>query len=174
MQGLNTSLAVTNETQVRGVAMLALIRKYLTFRDGYYGFKSLGVSEEKIKFPVIFVQPRSQDAVMIGTAKWHITITYSLYWYVRDNKLQDVLAQVTNASEALVKLFSNNALGDLTTATTNKFKQYANPAGGYFWLEAVIKGMDWTVPYLNPQVQPDARYECAGRMTVDIMDVILK
>lgn len=152
--------------------MLSLIRANITFRDGYYGFRSIGTEEERIKFPVIFVQPKSQQAVMIGTAKWDIRITYALYWYVRDNKAQDVTTQATDIGEALIKLFSNNAQS--AASPTNQYIQYANPGGGYYWLLAEIKGVDWTVPYLNPQPQPSQKYECSGRMMIEIMDRILK
>ena len=176
MDVVPTTLSVTNETAIRGQAMLDLITQYITFADSFFGFHPLG-SNPQIRFPVLFVEPKSQYADMDSTtAKFWIKITYAIYWYVRDEKADDCAKLSSFIAEALIKLFSNNALGDIGTANppSNKFRNYANPGGGLYWLEAVIKSIDWSVNYLDPEVSPALRYERSGRMLVEIKDVILK
>ena len=170
---INTSLTVINETDVRGEAMLALIKNYITFPNAFYGFKSIGVHKDELRFPVLFVEPKSMKAAMESMGKFKMKWTYAIYWYVRDNKAQDVISQSTFIAQALVKLFSNDALGDLQTTGTKKFKQYPNPSGGYYWLDSEMTAIDWSVNYLDPEVAPRLRYERAGRMMVDIMDIII-
>jgi len=174
LNSIPSALTIVNETDVRGKALLALIVQYISFANGFYGFKSLGTNLD-IQFPVVFVEPRSQDIRMLGTAKFHIKITYAIYWYVRDNDPTDIVTLSTFIGEALTKLFSNNALGDLQSANppSNKFKQYANPSGGYYWLDNDMSEMRWTVNYLDPTAS-GVRYERAGRMMLQIEDVILK
>lgn len=173
MQLINTSLTVINEADVRGQALLALIRQYITFADGYYGFKPIGSST--IKFPVVFVEPKGQRAIMTGTAKFDLYWTFGIYWYVRDAKSQDCVTLCTFIGEALIKLFSNNALGDIgSVPPSNKFFNYANPSGGLYWLKNEIKAIDYSVNYLDPEPAPNLRYERSGRMMVELYDLILK
>lgn len=169
MQTVQTSLAVINETDVRGEALLALIRKYITFAGSYYGFRSLGANPD-IRFPALFVEPKAQSVQMNTTGKYVIRITYAIYWYVIDNKAEDVVRYSSFIGEALIKLFSNNALGDLSTAFTNQFATYSG-----FWLYAEPKEISWSVNYLEADPSSNAaRYMRSGRMLLEIMDEILK
>lgn len=169
MQTIQTDLVVVNETDVRGEALLALIKQHITFAGAYYGFKSLGANPE-IRFPALFVEPKSQIISQNTTGKYIIRITYAIYWYVIDNKAEDVVRYSSFIGEALIKLFSNNALGDLSTAFTNKFATYSG-----YWLYAEPKEINWSVNYLEADPTSNAsRYMRSGRMLLEIMDEILK
>lgn len=170
MQTIPTTLTVRNETTIRGKALAALIGKYLSFSKVHYGFHSIGASE-KLAFPAIFIEPKALKEEMITTAKFKFFITYGIYWYVRDSLPEDVVTLSTFIGEALFKLFSNNALGDLQSANppTNNFKNYSG-----FWLDSDFSDIRWSTNYLDPDGSKGVRYERAGRMMFQIMDVVLK
>lgn len=169
MKTINSSLTVKNEVDVRGHAILELIKQYITFPSAFYGFKSIGANPG-MQFPVLFVEPKSQIPDMATTAKYRIKLTYAIYWFVRENAAEDAVAISSFIGEALIKLFSNNALSDLQSANppSNKFKQYST-----FWLDSEMQEIRWSVNYLDPDVH-GARYERAGRMMFQIEDIILK
>src|ERR1051326_4113436 len=145
MQTVPTSLTVINETDVRGRALLSLITQYINIK-GYYGFRSEGANPTLI-FPCLFVEPRSQTPRMVTTAKYQISIVYAIYWYARESTAEDMISVSSFVGEALIKLFSNNALGDLQSANppSNRFKQYSG-----YWLDSEMSEIRWSVNYLDP------------------------
>lgn len=171
MPGTGTTLTVINETDIRGQAMLALIKQYISFSSAWYGFKSIG-SNPDIAFPVLFVEPKSQVPELVSTVKYHMRWAFAIYWYVRESRAEDAVTNASLIGEQLKKLFSNNALGDINSGTpTKRFRQYANPSGGMYWLDSEMKGIQWSTNYLDADPQ-GMKYERAGRMMLDIMDII--
>lgn len=175
MQKVATTLNVVNETDVRGQALRDLIRTYITLPTTDYGFRSIGANPGLV-FPALFVEPKNQRPELEMTVKYTLRWTYGIYWYVRENTPKDAVARASFIGEALVKLLSNNALGDLNSGTpTKRFRQYPNPAGGYFWLDSEMSEIRWSTNYLNPDPQSHAaRYERAGRLMFQIEDIIQK
>lgn len=175
MKDIVTNLTgVVNEIDVRGQALVDLIKQYVKFASAFYGFKSLG-SHPDIQFPVLFVEPKGEKPQMSTTGKYTIRCQYAIYWYVRDNDPKGVIASSSFIGECLIKLLSNNALNDIGVANppSGKFRQYPNPGGGYYWLDSEMSDVKWSVNYLDPKAD-GVRYERYGRMLFEIMDVILK
>lgn len=135
MRAIASNLSnVINETDVRGQAMQALIKKYLNVNT-YYPFTPIG-DNPKVRFPAIFVQPLNQLPDLETTGKYHLRIAYAIFWYVLDNDAQDATSLSTSIMENLIKLFSNNALNDLgiTVPPTHNFRAYEP-----FWTDS-----NWT------------------------------
>lgn len=173
MKTLNTGLTVVSEIDVRGRALLALILANISFTGSYYGFRPTG-ADATIRYPAIFVEPKSEIARMTGTAKFELKFLYGIYWYVRGNSPEDVVSLSSWIGEALIKLFSNNALGDLGIANppSNKYRNYANTGGGYYWLDSEMIDVRFATAYLEGDA--GAKYERMGRMMFQAMDLILK
>jgi hypothetical protein len=171
MVEINTSLTgVVNDTDVRGQALIQLIQQYVQLSGYYYGFRSIG--SEDIAMPCVMVEPISKLTNMDRLGKYKIKITYNLYWFVIESNPEAIVTLCDSLSETLEKLFSNNALNDLGTANTNKFKQYANPSGGYFWLTSEMTGIRWSGTYID--AVPRGKYMRAGMMQFVIEDVVIK
>ena len=176
MLTIPTSLTVINETDVRGKALLALIMANVSVA-GFYGFRSIGVQNPMslVSFPCVMVDPAWQTAVMERLGKYTIKIGYNLYFYLQDSDPDSIVTQATDIGEALIKLFSNDALGDLgSPGQTNKFKTYPNPAGGYFWLNSDMGKLTWSTSYLNATPDNQQTYMRAGLLPFEIQDVVLK
>lgn len=173
MNSIPSSLTVKNETDIRGQALLALILQYITIQ-GYYGFRSLGSSD--IAFPCIMIDPIMQKAEMKRLGKYDITITYNVYFYLQESSPDAIVSQATFIGEALIKLFSNDALGDLQSANppSNKFKQYPNPNGGYYWLNSEMSELKWSTSYINATPDNQQTYMRAGLLTLTVMDTVIK
>lgn len=166
-----TTLTVVNETDVRGQALVALIKKYLTIQ-GYYGFRSLGVNADQLAFPCFMVEPKGQRPAMDRLGKYRKYWDYAIYLYVAENNQEAVTSLCSFVGEALVKLLSNNALGDLNGASTQKFKTYPNPiTGGYYWLDSEMHTLEWSANYLNANTS--IRYMRAGVMRFTIVDIVI-
>ena len=120
MQQLNTILNFIDFADFRGKAMRDLIKQYLNL-DTDYG--QLLLTTPGLRFPHIFIDPRGNDDTKLVTVggKYEIAITFMITWFVIDNSSQDVATMSTNIGEALKKLFSVNALGDIATAHTQHF-----------------------------------------------------
>jgi hypothetical protein len=174
MKTVDSKLTVVNETAVRGAAIVSLIQSYIQgIIEVVYGFVPLtgGVGRG---FPCLFVDPKSQNARMITTGKYQINIVYDLYFYVIENKPGDALDSLTSISETLIKLFSNNALGDLNTTFSKQFKTYANPSGGMYWLDSEMRALTMSDLFINAIPNRNEKYMRNGMMEFEIMDVIQK
>jgi hypothetical protein len=164
-----TTLTVVNETDLRGQAILNLIKTYISGLSGrYYGFRSLGSND--LSFPAVMVEPDSQNPAMLTTGKYHLKFNFSIFWFVYDNSPENVITLCTSVEEAMIKLFSNDALGDLQTANppTNRFKQYPG-----FWLTSEMTSVEISRTILNAYPNR-ARYMRAGILHLMVEDVVIK
>lgn len=174
MKTIDSKLSVINETKVRGNAIVDLVDTYVDgIVETVYGFQPLTGAVTR-SFPCLFVDPKSQNARMAMTGKYQINLVYDLYFYVVENKPQDVLDMITSLSETLIKLFSNNALDDLSTTFSKKFKTYANPNGGMYWLDSEMRALTWSDLFINAIPGKNEKYMRTGMMEFEIMDVIQK
>ena len=168
-KSVDTTLTVINETDLRARAILNLISTYIPGLTGrYYGFRSLGSND--LSFPCVMVEPDSQNPAMLTTGKYHLRFNFSIFWFVYDNNAADVVTLATSVGEALVKLFSNDALGDLQTSNppTNRFKQYSG-----FWLTSEMTSVEISRTILNAYPNR-AKYMRAGIMRLMVEDVVIK
>jgi hypothetical protein len=167
--GVN-GLTVTNAFDVKGQAIVALIKQYINGFNTYYGFRTLGVSTEKVSFPACFVDPSDQSAVMITTGKYHVRLSYDIIFYVMESSPEGVVTLATSGMEALIKLFSNNALGDLGGAGTNSFKAYSP-----YWIDSEMKNMRISRTFQNPgPAEKDVSMVRVGWMQLEVQDVLVK
>lgn len=172
MNSLPASIAYINETDVRGQALLALIVQYAKsfgFLKGYYGFRPIGANPG-LTFPCVMIDPVSQKPWMATLGKFRLQITYNIYWYCQDSSPDAIVSQATAIAEYLIKLLSNNALGDGST----NFKQYVNPAGGFYWLDSDMSQITWSTSFQNATPDSLKTYMRAGMMTFTITDQKLK
>jgi hypothetical protein len=170
VDGIVTDLNVINETDVRGLALRKLIDDHIKFPQVRYGFRAEG-GLPGLQYPSCFVEPKSSKAVQTALGKLKRYWTYAVYWYCRDNDVDQVITQSTFIAEAMVKLLSFDALGDLSTKATKLFQQYPNPAGGYYWLDSTIVDIRYGTTFLDPKAS-GMRFERAARMLVEMMDEI--
>lgn len=170
-----TTLTVKNEMDLRGQALLALIVQYIPdFVGRYYGFRQIGDQQNPISFPAVFVEPTSEDAKMTTTGKYLLLITYTIWVFVVDNSPEDCLTLITSAMETLAKLFSNNALGDLGSGNTNKFKAYTAGDGTVYWIDSEMTPIEISRSFVDAIPNSSARYMRAGMMRFVIQDVVIK
>ena len=163
-------ITVTNEINVRGIALRDLIHTYIPgFSGCYYGFRSMG--DNDLDYPCICIEPAMEDPKMVTLGKYQIYWTYNLFIFVRDNDPAGITTLIGSAVEALVKLFSNNALDDLSTDFTNKFKSYPP-----YWIDSEMNSIEISRMYINstPDNPNQNRYLRAALMRFTIQDVVIK
>ncbi len=173
MNSIVTPLTVINEIDVRGQALLALIAANMNVQ-AYYGFRPQG--SNLLSYPCVMVDPVNQKVEMKRLGKFDITAVYNLYWYCQESSPEAVVTQQTFIGETLIKLFSNNALGDLQSVNppSNKYKQYPNPAGGYFWLNSEMSDVKYSTTFLNATADGQQSHMRAGLLTFTIQDTVIK
>ena len=161
-QGLGT---FATDVETKGQQILDLIGQYIPGLVGrYYGYRNIGRSD--ITFPAVFVEPMTIDFKMVTTGKTQLWIEYMIEWYILDNRPEDAVSLCTYAADALKKLFSNNALDDIGSGNTNKFKN--NPS---FWIYSEMQNIEIGRSLRNPTPQSGDRYLRAGRMRFKVQDV---
>lgn len=164
---IETSLNVTDETGVRGQALLDLILDKIAFlKKGYYGHRSIGADD--IQFPCVMVEPVNTVAQMYTTAKFDLRWTFHIYFYILEDNPDDLAIKQNEVMEALIKLFSNNALDDIGSGNTNKYK--ANPP---FWLSSEMRDMQYSSTFTWAR-NDRPKWARAGRMVLEIWDRLLK
>jgi len=160
-------ITVTNHFDVKGTAIRDLIKQYIPGIPGvYYGFRNLGAND--LDYPCIHIDPMNQKAEMLTLGKYHLFLEYGLFFFVRDNDPESIVTLVTSLAESLKKLFSNNALGDLSTTRTNKFKSYTG-----FWINSEMGLLEISRAFVNATADTQVRYMRAGLLRLKVEDVVL-
>ena len=163
----SSSMTVVNETDLRGQAILALIKQYVPgFTGTYYGFRPFGADD--LSFPCVMVDVVNQKPKMVSTGKYHLKFTYDIWFFVIDSSPEDVVTLTTSGMEALIKLFSNNALGDLGTANSRQFKLYPG-----FWIDSEMLDAQISRSLLSP-LPNKGKYMRAGWLRFEVQDVVIK
>ena len=153
----------TTDIETKGQAIITLVKTYIPGLVGrYYGYQNIG--RKDISFPAFFVEPMNVDFKMVTTGKYHLFIIYMLEWYIVDNNSSDAVTLCTYAADALKKLFSNNALGNLN----NQFKAY-DP----YWIDSEMMSIEIGRSLRNPTPQSNDKYLRAGRMRFQVQDVFV-
>lgn len=164
---VSSSLAAfSTHIETNGQEILTLVKTYIPGLVGrYYGYQNIGRAD--LSFPALFIEPMLIDYKMVTTGKTELWITYMLEWYILENNPTDAVSLCTYVADALKKLFSNNALGDIGSGNTNKFKN--NPG---FWIYSEMQNIEIGRSLRNPTPQNQDRYMRAGRMRFKIQDVV--
>jgi hypothetical protein len=81
---------------------------------------------------------------MITTGKYQRWYAFDLYFVIGNDSVDQTVQDAESAAEILAKLFSNNALSDLTGgAPTFKFKTYPS-----YWVNSEMGPISYSVPML--------------------------
>jgi hypothetical protein len=151
-----------------GQEIYRLIKTYIPgLYGGSYGFRSIGQYDPT--FPAVFVEPQAENAQMDTTAKYHDFIDYMLYFYVIDNDASNTLTLMTSIGSSITKLFSNNALNDLSTAYTNKYKSHAG-----YWVNCEMGKFEISAYFKNPVGSRSEKYMRAAKMSLQTENLIVK
>lgn len=169
MRTIASNIIVPNEPDIegRGRQIESLVKQYLPgFVTVDYGYKNIGRSQ--IAYPALFIDPMKVDYQMHSVGKTLLTITYFLQWFVTDNRSDDVLTLCESGMKSLMKLFSNNALEDISTTHTAKFK--ANPG---YWVDSNMSGTDISRALKNASPQNINTYVRVGQMKLTVIDEVI-
>jgi hypothetical protein len=168
MRQIETKLTSVNyRLDTVGQAIYDLIKNYIYgLCGGDYGFRAIGLYDPA--FPAVFVEPISEKAEMESTQKFRDVLSFMIYVFVIDNNPEDTLTLCTSVGSQLVKLFSNNALNDLDTTFTNKFKAY-DP----YWINAEMGPYQVGAYFKNPVQSSSVKYMRVGKMQLDVENVVV-
>lgn len=163
------------QTQLTGVSnqidtlynqIKLLFEQYLPgVPNTYRGVISIG--SEELAFPCILVQPVDDAAVQISAGKLQDWYTFDIYWYVADGSWQAVVKQSSDVGEILKKLFSNNALNDLSSSSSKKFQ--VNPG---YWLDSKMSQIRYAPPLVFDRPNRP-KYRTLGHFQLKLQTVII-
>jgi hypothetical protein len=170
---IETSLNYDTRSFLFMEGMKTIILQYIKeFKEVYYGHRP--ISNPDIEFPCVMIEPININQSMVTTAKTELTFPFTLYFYLRDNGRDGLVQKQLDCAEALGKLFSNNALSDLQTATpTHKFKRWYNPPTEAYWYDSEIRDINLSPTFVFGVTNKE--WFCrAGRMTIDLKDRLIR
>lgn len=131
----------------------------------YRGVISIG--SEELKFPCILVQPVDDAVEQINSGKQQDWYTFDIYWYVCDSNWQATVKLSSDVGEILKKLFSNNALNDLGSASQRKFQ--VNPG---YWIDSRMSVIRYAPPLIFDR--PDRpKYRTLGHFQLKLQTVTI-
>lgn len=161
---IESSLAVTDHTALRGHQVLALIANNIQgFSTKFYDWRSLGTSPD-FTFPAVSVVPESVAPVMYTLGKWRTKFNFNIYWFCTENSLEVIPDYLTFVGWALKKLFSNNANGDLSG-------QHKNEPN--FWFNSELGAIRYGRIFINPdEPTRGSKYAQVGMVPFMVEDQI--
>jgi hypothetical protein len=173
---IDTGLNTINETAARGKALVDLIALYIPWlRKVYYGHRPIGA--EDIQFPCAMVEPTKALAEMYTTGKFDVKWTFQIYFYILQEDRDALIVQQSAVMEALIKLFSNNALDDMGETTdpdaiqprnSNRFKTYPG-----YWLNSEMRDMNFSSTFAWSR-NDRPKWARAGLMVLELQDRVTK
>lgn len=141
------------------------------FIEVYIGHRPIGA--EDIKFPCVMIEPERSQEDLISTAKTSHKETLTVYFYIANNSREGLAKLQSEAMNALLKLFSNNALGDLQTAApTYKYKRWYT-APELYWVDSEIRNPEYS-PSFSFFLSDKEQYCRAGRFTLELQDILIR
>ena len=163
-----TTLTYTDKTAqiLNGIELL--VRQYIPYFVEVYR-QHRPISVEDLKFPCVMIEQEKPAEKLVSTGKVESRNTYTIYFYIVNNSRDGLVEYQSQAMNALLKLFSNNALGDLQTTPTYKYKRwYVSPLEQY-WIDSEIMAVEYspTFSFFNPDKEQFCR---AGRLTIEFAD----
>ena len=167
-----TTLVYTDKTAQILNGIESLVRQYLPFFVEIYR-QHRPISSLDIKFPCAMIEQEKPTEKLISTGKVESRNTFTLYFYIANNSRDGLVELQSQAMNALLKLFSNNALGDLQTANpTYKFKRWY-VTGSEYWIDSEILSVEYSPTFSF--ILPDKEQYCrAGRLTIEFADRFIR
>ncbi|HXI01824.1 MAG TPA: hypothetical protein VNI57_01480 [Candidatus Saccharimonadales bacterium] len=126
-----SGLSTPDHLLLRCEEVKRLIEANMEFAKTVIGIIPLGVPEEHLQFPALMIAPESLDPEMDTTDRYHLEGVLTAYaWHVGADP-QVLIASATRTQALLLKVLSNNALGDRANANaTGKWKVNPTILGG--------------------------------------------
>lgn len=150
------SARLVNEFDYMGGEILTLLKDNLTGMTGYYGYRPFGSYD--LTYPCFMVEPISQKPFMVTTGKYEIHLTFQVYFFVVETNLDALVRLQTYVAESIIEIFSNAFYKD-------------HPP---FWVDSEMTDMYLSGNFKNATPQQTGQYMRAGRLTLDLMDVVIK
>lgn len=150
------STSIVNEFDTMGEEIINILKTNLTGMTGYYGYRPFGAYD--ISYPCFMVEPISQKPFMLTTGKYEVHLTYQVYFFVVENSADSIIRLQTYVSEAIIELF------------TNAFYKTHPP----YWSNSEMTEMYLSGNFKNATPQNTSQFMRAGRLTLDLMDVVIK
>lgn len=140
---LGASSGLVNVTDGLTDTLLTLCKTYIPgLPNRYKGLQP--IESQGVSIPCVMLQPVSTAPAMNTTAKFQKFYLFDFWFAVGDGTVAATVVRATDAGEIFMKLFSNNALNDRTTATpTNKFK-----TNGSLWVDSEMTRVEYSVPFI--------------------------
>lgn len=147
---------VVNEFDTMGNEIIALLRTNLTGMTGYYGYRPFGSYD--ISYPCFMVEPINQKPAMLTTGKYEVHLTFQIYFFVTETNIDSLIRLQTYVAEAIIELF------------TNRFYKTHPP----YWSNSEMTDMYLSGNFKNATPQNSSTFMRAGRLTLDLIDVVIK
>lgn len=158
---------VQNDLDKSAAEIIRLVKLYIPeLLEVYYGHRPIGADD--IVFPCGMLEPKDTPEELHSTGKYDIECRYDLFFYFLDNNRDAVTNRATDAMACLKKLFSNNALNDISGAHSSKF--YTNPG---FWYGVKITATEIS-PVFRWAKNEQAMYCRAGLFGITTLDRQIK
>jgi hypothetical protein len=163
-----TTLTYEDITARMLTGLETLIKTYIPYFIAVYkGHRPIG--SEDVKFPCVMIEPNRAEEELYSTGKTEHRATFTIYFYIANNSRDGLVTRQSEAMNALLKLFSNNALGDLETATpTHKFKRWFT-TGAEYWIDSEIRGPEYS-PTFSFFLADKEQFCRAGRFVIELQD----
>lgn len=145
-----------------------IIKQYIPYFVAVYeGHRPIG--SPGVTFPCVMMEPNTGTEELITTSKVENKNRFTIYFYIVNNGRDGLVRLQGQAMNALLKLFSNNALGDLQTATpSHKFLRWYE-SGAQYWIEARVLSYEYspTFSFFLPGKEQFCR---AGKLNIEFTD----
>lgn len=167
-----TTLVYDNITSRMMMGIETAIRSNISyFIEVYHGHRPIG--SEDVKFPCIMIEPERAEESLVTTGKTDHKATFTIYFYIVNNGRDGLVTLQSEAMNALLKLFSNNALGDLQTATpTKKYKRWYE-TGAQYWIDSEIRGPQYS-PTFSFFLSDKEQFCRAGKFVIELSDRLVR
>jgi hypothetical protein len=106
------------------------------------------LNDPKLRFPAVFVEPRTWKPLLDTNADYNLEGFVSLYMYVVGDSRVNIVRQITELAAHMEQLFSRNALGDYLSAPTHKYRHNDG-----FWVDSEMENVGFT---------PNVAYQAVG------------
>lgn len=168
MLNSGVNLTYTDITSNMMVGIETAITSHIPFFIAvYHGHRP--ISSDDIKFPCVMIEPVRADENLITVGKTEHKAEFTVYFYIVNNSRDGLIKMQSEAMNALLKLFSNNALGDLQTATpTYKYKRWYT-TGEQYWIDSEIKSPEYS-PTFSFLLSDKEQFCRAGKLNLELTD----
>lgn len=162
------SSPLTNSPDTIVAAAKALVIKYIPGipqANIFRGIRTLG-DEDAVKIPCLMLQMRNIGPKMPTTGKYNTKSPLDFGFYVGDDNSEAAALKGSSLGAIFVKLFSNNALNDISSNPPSaKYKRYEP-----YWDDSEMSRVEFS-PVFKWAKTPGPKYVCAGffRLTLELM-----